>query len=87
MSATFFNWAVLHKSDVIESMADKEDAYENEKVREQPFRLFLYQRLECPSLDKNKILIELLDVEVYHFILALKKMQNSPSLYTYFSNS
>ena len=30
MSATLFNWAVLHKSDVIELMADSEYTYEND---------------------------------------------------------
>ena len=30
MSATFFNWVVLHNSDVIELMEDSEDTYEND---------------------------------------------------------
>ena len=30
MSATFFNWTVFHKSDVIELMKDSEDTYANE---------------------------------------------------------
>lgn len=87
MSATFFNWAVLHKSDVIELIADSEDTYENDAyiVREQLFRLFCcMEGLNCPDVDKKNVffnsgllstLRELLHVGVYNFFLAVKKAE------------
>lgn len=87
MSATFFNWTVLHKSDVIELIADSEDTYENDAyiVREQLFRFFVVWKvwIVLMLIKKNvffnsgllSTLRELLHVGVYNFFLAVKKAE------------